>query len=170
MGIWVTRTVGETGQDVAPVRFCFCFVEMAGSWSSFTTGAQGSSDVRNHAGSSSLSLPVVGLLASSAPLYCSSIPTTESTLCSTGLFFMFLTVKHYFSITSYIGLYSEFSSFSPLPSSILIPFPCSLKLFFPTILASFTIFLRDPPSLLIILVVPMSMWGSHLLSCRPLNQ
>lgn len=67
-GIWVARTLGERGQDVAPVCFCFCFVEMAGSWSSFTTGAQGSSDVRNHIGPSSLYLLVVRLHASSAPL------------------------------------------------------------------------------------------------------
>lgn len=52
----------------------------------------------------------------------------------------FLTEKYYSSITSYIGIYSEFSSFSPLPSSILIPFPRPLKLIFPASLASFTNF------------------------------
>lgn len=54
-------------QDVAPLCFCFCFVEMAGSWSSFTTGAQGSGDVRNHIGPSSLSLLMVGMHGSLAP-------------------------------------------------------------------------------------------------------
>lgn len=67
-GIWVVRTIGERGQNMAPAWFWFHFVEMAGGWPFFTTGAQGASDMRNHIGSSSLSLLVVGLLASSALL------------------------------------------------------------------------------------------------------
>lgn len=66
-GIWVARTLGERGPDVTPLCFCFCFVEMARSWSSFTTGTQSSGDVRNHIGPSSLSLLVVGMHGSLAP-------------------------------------------------------------------------------------------------------